>query len=467
MVWPSCHPWCLISGPGFIRSPIFYLSINEAPVFSHIETGPKQPLAHRKLDKPSVAAQREGIARPGNRRPIHGIWKKYRFSRLSPVQAFKQTVPVHEYRRPEALYRGWCGRGQCAPELADLLVLPKAAAPPAIKANSFLVSQESPRKPYKAKQRRNDQLLLKFFLPATCSRARGLVVGGSPRSTRNETVQYGDLSAVLMQNAPFWGQWLRTWNSASRCSTTGSPRSKTGPGHRQWKCHIHFRRPHLDAAFIEAGILEITQKKNIQEVWPNLNFLYIMGGVVYPIPWAVRPGHPAKPINYLRSIMPAKAFAAQDRPDDEGWPFTTEHGVFFEFMPVDQYGKNSRKPWGWIQVQLNKQYALIISTTGVCGGILLAIRSSSLPKPTGSSSPGGWLIISMPSERRSSLIIRIRLSSKLTPRTGAVVNDYTAALYILPGKTTGGPMNGWSNLTRRRPTWTGLRQNLTPYSIAQ
>ncbi len=23
-------------------------------------------------------------------------------------------------------------------------------------------------------------------------------------------IQYGDLSAVLMQNTPFWGQWLRT-----------------------------------------------------------------------------------------------------------------------------------------------------------------------------------------------------------------------------------------------------------------
>ena len=40
---------------------------------------------------------------------------------------------------------------------------------------------------------------------------KGLVVGGSHQVNQvNEDIQYGDLSAVLMQNTPFWGQWMRT-----------------------------------------------------------------------------------------------------------------------------------------------------------------------------------------------------------------------------------------------------------------
>ena len=31
-----------------------------------------------------------------------------------------------------------------------------------------------------------------------------------PGSYIDEEIQYGDLSAVLMQNTPFWGHWIRT-----------------------------------------------------------------------------------------------------------------------------------------------------------------------------------------------------------------------------------------------------------------
>ena len=38
-----------------------------------------------------------------------------------------------------------------------------------------------------------------------------MVVGGSHQlSQLSDEIQYGDLSAVLMQNSPFWGHWLRT-----------------------------------------------------------------------------------------------------------------------------------------------------------------------------------------------------------------------------------------------------------------
>ena len=38
-----------------------------------------------------------------------------------------------------------------------------------------------------------------------------MVIGGSHQVSKlNDETQYGDLSAVLMQNTPFWGHWLRT-----------------------------------------------------------------------------------------------------------------------------------------------------------------------------------------------------------------------------------------------------------------
>ncbi|MEJ7672807.1 MAG: GH3 auxin-responsive promoter family protein [Chitinophagaceae bacterium] len=44
-----------------------------------------------------------------------------------------------------------------------------------------------------------------------CSQEKVLVVGGSHQVNQvNDDINYGDLSAVLMQNTPFWGHWIRT-----------------------------------------------------------------------------------------------------------------------------------------------------------------------------------------------------------------------------------------------------------------
>jgi hypothetical protein len=42
----------------------------------------------------------------------------------------------------------------------------------------------------------------------------------------------------------------------------------------------------------------------------------------------------------------------------------TDHGVFMEFMPIEEYGKPNPRTIGLEKVQLGKNYALVISTNG-------------------------------------------------------------------------------------------------------
>jgi GH3 auxin-responsive promoter len=70
-------------------------------------------------------------------------------------------------------------------------------------------------------------------------------------------------------------------------------------------------------------------------------------------------------INYLEIYNASEGFiAGQQAPDDDGMLLFTEHGIFYEFMPVEEYGKSNPKTVGLKNVQLNKSYALVISTTG-------------------------------------------------------------------------------------------------------
>ena len=57
-------------------------------------------------------------------------------------------------------------------------------------------------------------------------------------------------------------------------------------------------------------------------------------------------------------------FAAQDYPGEDGMLLFTNHGIFMEFMPVEEYGKSDPQTIGLKDVEIGKNYALVISTNG-------------------------------------------------------------------------------------------------------
>ena len=57
-------------------------------------------------------------------------------------------------------------------------------------------------------------------------------------------------------------------------------------------------------------------------------------------------------------------FAAQDHPGEDGMLLFTNHGIFMEFMPLEEYGKPDPQTIGLKDVEIGKNYALVISTNG-------------------------------------------------------------------------------------------------------
>ncbi|MEO5907820.1 MAG: GH3 auxin-responsive promoter family protein, partial [Ginsengibacter sp.] len=194
---------------------------------------------------------------------------------------------------------------------------------------------------------------------------KSLVVGGSHQVTNlDEDIQYGDLSAVLMQNTPFWGNWIRTpelsialldeWESKIEqlAKSTIEENVTSLAGVPTWTIILIKR------------ILEISGKKTLKEVWPNLE-LYMHGGVSFT-PYREQINQLiGTPINYLEMYNASEGFfAAQNMPNDEGLLLFTDHGIFYEFLPVEEYGKINARTIGLKQVELNKNYAPVITTNG-------------------------------------------------------------------------------------------------------
>jgi len=111
-------------------------------------------------------------------------------------------------------------------------------------------------------------------------------------------------------------------------------------------------------------ILQITGKKNIKEVWPSLE-LYMHGGVSF-VPYKKQFEELiGAPINYLEIYNASEGFfSGQDDIDKEGMLLMCDHGIFYEFVPVEEWENPNPRTILLNEVEAGKNYALVITTNG-------------------------------------------------------------------------------------------------------
>ncbi|HNF30490.1 MAG TPA: GH3 auxin-responsive promoter family protein, partial [Chitinophagaceae bacterium] len=191
------------------------------------------------------------------------------------------------------------------------------------------------------------------------------LIGGSHQILPvNNEASYGDLSAVLFQNTPIWANWLRTPElSIALMDDWGEKVEAIAKNTIQENVTSISGVPTWTLVLIKR-ILEITGKQTLKEVWPNLE-LYLHGGVSFT-PYKEQFKHLiGNEIRYLNSYNASEGFfAAQNNFDDEGMLLFLDNGVFYEFLPIEEYGKENPETIGLRDVEIGKQYALVISTNG-------------------------------------------------------------------------------------------------------
>ena len=196
-----------------------------------------------------------------------------------------------------------------------------------------------------------------------------LMLGGSTQLTKTSTYYAGDLSGIQAKNIPFWFQGMYKPGRKIAKETDWSKKLE----------EIVERAPQWDIAFlvgVPAWVQLCMEKviarynlKNIHEIWPNLAF-YVHGGV------ALEPYKKGfnrllgKPITYIETYLASEGFLAyQSRQNAKGLKLALNNNIFFEFVPFDHNnfdmnGDMVEKPKALLihEVELNKNYALLIST---------------------------------------------------------------------------------------------------------
>ncbi|WP_426489829.1 GH3 auxin-responsive promoter family protein [Hymenobacter sp. 102] len=187
--------------------------------------------------------------------------------------------------------------------------------------------------------------------------------GPNPFRSTDATSRVGDVSAVIMQNLPAWAEYVRTpplelalldeWEEKieriARHVLTQDVRVLAGVP--TWMI-VLLRR-----------VVELAQAESILDVWPRLG-LFLHGAVAFgPYRELFRQLIPSPQMRYLEVYNASEGYIAlQDEPNSEDLLLLLNHGIYYEFVPIDQWEASEPRAIGLEEVELGRTYALIIST---------------------------------------------------------------------------------------------------------
>jgi len=192
---------------------------------------------------------------------------------------------------------------------------------------------------------------------------KSLRLGGSSQIYENNNTSFGDLSAILIENMPMWAEFSSTpsnkvslmseWESklTAIINETKSENVTSFAGVPSWMLVLLNR------------ILSETGNTHLMELWPNLE-VYFHGGVNFePYREQYQKIIPNTDFKYYEIYNASEGFfAIQDLNYSNDLLLMLDYGIFYEFIPMDTFGTDNQKVIPLSEVELLKNYAVVITT---------------------------------------------------------------------------------------------------------
>ncbi|QBA63352.1 GH3 auxin-responsive promoter family protein [Muriicola soli] len=268
---------------------------------------------------------------------------------------------------------------------------------------------------------------------------KSLRLGGSKELYEDNGTFFGDLSAILIDNMPFWAELSSTpSNKVSLMSEWETKMNAIIQESIQENVTSLAGVPSWMLVLLN-NVLEETGKEHLFEIWENLE-VYFHGGVSFnPYREQYAKLLPGKRFKYYEIYNASEGFfAIQDRNNADDLLLMLDYGIFYEFIPMDQYGTEEQQAIPLWEVEIGKNYAIIITTNSGLWRYKIGdtVRFTSTDpyriKITGRTKHhinvfGEELII----ENAEKAL------EQICQKTGAQIKDYTVAPIFMSGKEKG------------------------------
>jgi hypothetical protein len=290
--------------------------------------------------------------------------KQYDFQNINSIKEFKKNVPISNYDDLKPYIERMMEGNQNVLWDTPITWFAKSSGTTADKSKFIPVSNESLEQGHYKSAKDLLALYYRNFPQSGIMTGKCLTLGGSHQVNQlNTDSYYGDLSAVMIQNLSYFTQLIRTPDlSIALMDEWEAKIQRMAESTIQEDVTMIAGVPTWTLVLIKK-IFQMTGATNLQEVWPNLE-LYIHGGVNFvPYEEQFKVLIPSKSMNYLETYNASEGFfAAQDVIGRDGMLLLLNHGIYYEFMPMEEISKEHPETLDLENVEVGVNYALVITT---------------------------------------------------------------------------------------------------------
>ncbi|WP_299337350.1 GH3 auxin-responsive promoter family protein [uncultured Psychroserpens sp.] len=192
---------------------------------------------------------------------------------------------------------------------------------------------------------------------------KSLRLGGSKELYKENGTVFGDLSAILIDNMPFWAEFSSTPSSKVSLMSDWEVKMQAIVEETRNENVTSLAGVPSWMLVLLNNILDSTGKDNLFDIWPNLE-VYFHGGVSF-VPYVdqYKTILPKSDFKYYEIYNASEGFfAIQDQNNSSELLLMLDYGIFYEFIPMDHYGTPQQKVIPLSEVEIGKNYAVIITT---------------------------------------------------------------------------------------------------------
>ncbi|MBI3481816.1 MAG: GH3 auxin-responsive promoter family protein [Bacteroidetes bacterium] len=266
--------------------------------------------------------------------------RKYSFDEIVNYEDFKRRVPVHTYEQLfphiERLMRG----EQNILWPSEVKWFAKSSGTTNARSKFIPVSPEALEECHFKGGKDLLSIYVNNFPETKIFDGKGLAIGGSYQVNEfdpSASSHYGDVSAVILQNLPPWAEFIRT--------------------------------PSLDVALMgnwEEKIDRIassTAKVNVAHISGVPTWTVLLLQRILELENIFRSIIPSDSMRYWETYNASEGFfGIQDRKDSDELLLMLDYGVFYEFIPMEEWDKEYPDAISLADVELGKNYAMVITT---------------------------------------------------------------------------------------------------------
>jgi hypothetical protein len=292
--------------------------------------------------------------------------RNYGYSSISSVREYQSRVPLQTY---EDLipYIERLGNGE-----SDLLWpgeikwFARSSGTTSTKSKYIPISRESLEDCH---FRAAKDIILIYLMNNPASRllsGKALTLGGSHRIGKfSNNALYGDLSAILIENTPFYAEIIRTPKREIALKEDFEKKLELITKSTINQNVTSFSGVPSWYLTLIKYILAYTGKSNLLEVWPNLE-VFFHGGISFtPYLELYKKLINGNQMHYMETYNASEGFfGIQDDPSVSDLLLMPGYGIFYEFIPADRMNSDCAPACTLGEVEKGVNYVMVISTNG-------------------------------------------------------------------------------------------------------